>query len=533
MIQESTTNNQIELSDKETTGCSSKFILASSLESIDSTVGLFMIAASFCDAMQLGLWSMVIPGIVAILFGTAIFYYTLKLLKQKNLEEEKKKKDKITKPTIYGGTKIFLIFTTIGSGLDGAAPLLQESIGYLSTSKAIVIGIVIVAFLVFLCNGLKYYCADLATQFQNPGVLPGMNTLKKKNSKWGCFWRYLIFQIFPIYESIAHLLAMYIVYSNFAQPYLMSGQSIDDLFHHITIGYSITTVILLLLGAFISSVGCAAEYVIIKGAGLDWADETLEGDNKNVLASLQINNNFGGFGRLMLFILSLGCGDTSARVIQKNMCKRIKSFKILIQSVFVGAAFLLIASLIATGFRTTKIAGSLNNLKISHVKVVIIVSVIFFVGCFLGAILGYRQWKLKNANHEIDLFCAAYVIANYLNANVAELNQKKEEWIQLRVDENKKDKYIWAEKSHPTDQKYDGPKSKPNKFRDRGIPIILSMLATIGGVIYARYTKSSIFTTVEFGIAGILIGILVFCLIAKPKRLLEKKNDVEKLELVN
>ena len=499
------------------------------LESFDSVLGIFMASAVACDAAEFGGGSMILSGAVSLFFGIFIFYFTWTLLRQKQKEEKAKQAQLSQTKLILGFLGISgLIVTTVGAGLDAAAPCFQEGIDHSSAStlSKIMAGFIFfLAFLSFACRAVKYYSADLATQIEKPDDLPGIESSFKKNNKVGGFLRGLIFQVFPVGEGVAHLLAAYIVYSDFIQPYLMHNDNISDLFSKISLGYSLTAIVLLAIGVFIGVIACAAQYIIIKASDLDWAYETLKtNDNSD---SMAFDNNFRGIGRLLLFILSWGCsvGATENLTVHKRLLRRLQAAKVFGQGIFTAAGFLLIASLIATGFKTTDIAGSLNHLHWQKTSIVILASAIFLVGFALGGVLGWRYLKLKNANHELDLFLAAYVNANYSLQSDALNNNHMNSWRDAR-EANKKAKNIWAERKQTEDSDVNNKSNSCCSIvRDYIIPILISIVGTVGGISYGIYTKSSVFRTIEFGVSGLLIGILAFCISASPKQLLQKYSD--------
>jgi hypothetical protein len=370
-------------------------LTAAAFESLDSTLGIFMAGAVFSEAIRVH--SVYGSLGFASFCGVFILWYTYRLLVQKHQEEKGEQAKKIDLSFL---SKVFLVCTTMAAGLDAGAALFQQTVERWKTSLLFALGFAALSVLSLVCRSAKYYISDLGTQVSDPNELIGIRKYTKQKSRLGQTLRYSVFQLFPFGEAVAHLLAAYILYSDFIKPYLFTNPP----FLHA----NILSGSLLSAGVIIGCFAFFAQYVIICAADLDWAAKTLDKNKENT--SQKIDNRFGLIGQLLLggTILIYKCLPfcKSSEDVFKHLRRQIKWFKILGQGVFVGAGFLLLASIVWSGLSVTQVEGSITSITIKNTTIPAwtVAMGIFAFGYIAGVYLGWRQWKAKNANHEVDCF---------------------------------------------------------------------------------------------------------------------------------
>jgi len=366
---------------------------AALFESLDSTLGMFMAGIVFSEAVNVHsfYWSLGIAGF----FGVLIWFYTYKLL---SIKEQEEKKLNVNKLNITCMANFFFSLTAIAAGLDACAAFSQQTVQHWKSSKFIASFFLMLGVLSLICRAAKYYISDLGTQISNPEKLTFIRWFTEKSK---CIRKPLqgaVFQLFPLGEALAHLLAAYIIYSDLIQPYFSGNPALAW-----TLG---------LIGALIGCLAFFAQYVIICAADLDWAARTLEKKKEGV--SKQIDNRFGMVGQILLgcaaYTTFLFC--KSSEIAFKRLKRQIKYSKILGQGVFVGAGCLLLVSIICTGLSTSEVAGSIPKITIHNTTISAwgVALGVFMLGYIPGVFLGYRQWKAKNdAGDEVDCFITRFV----------------------------------------------------------------------------------------------------------------------------
>ena len=382
--------------------------IAASLESITSTLGIFMMFAVPAELAQLGM-----PGLygclgIALIFGAFICFYTYKLLKRK--EEERANRTVENNDARTTTTVLALLVTTIAAGLDAASALIQNGVS--SSTIAISTLCFLLAALSFLCRASKYYFSDLGTQVSRKDLIYMDSTFENEESTIGAIVRFLVFQLFAIGEALAHFLAGYILYTDLISPYLIHSNILHVSSYGLNVStlFNVISLFLIVASIYVCAFALFSQYCIICGADSEWAALTLDGENQNGISS-KIDNRFGAVGRFLFWLFAKRVlKSETAQKAYERLKKQIEKYKKWGQGFLVGAAGILLVSIVATRMTTTEVSGSLNNVSGKWGWVIAIA--VFVTGFIGGYFLGRKQFKAKDANHEMDLICAGYVINN-------------------------------------------------------------------------------------------------------------------------